>query len=75
MEVKPYVLLLFILMKYQGTELIYLEILCCGLNPRGMMSNVIIYLSTSLASAYIMYRRPRITRVLVGYVGGEEFLS
>jgi hypothetical protein len=75
MEVKPYVLLLFILMKYQGTELIYLEIICCGLNPRGMMSNVIIYLSTSLASAYIMYRRPRITRVLVGYVGGEESLS
>jgi hypothetical protein len=75
MEVKPYVLLLFILMKYQGTELIYLEIICCGLNPRGMMSNVIIYLSTSLASAYIMYQRPRITRILVGYVGGEESLS
>jgi hypothetical protein len=75
MEVKPYVLLLFILMKYQGTELIYLEIICCGLNPRGMMSNVIISLSTSLASTYIMYRRPRITRVLVGYVGGEESLS
>ena len=75
MEVKPYVLLLFILMKYQGTELIYLEIICCGLNPRGMMSNVIIYVSTSLASAYIMYRRPRITRVLVGCVGGEESLS
>ena len=41
MEVKPYVLLLFILMKYQGTELIYLEIIYCGPNPRGMMSNVI----------------------------------
>jgi hypothetical protein len=76
MEVKPYVLLLFILMKYQGTELIYLDIICCGLNPRGMMSNVmIICLSTSLVSAYIMYRRPRITRVLVSYVGGEESLS
>ena len=36
MEVKPYVLLLFILMKYQGTELIYLEIICCGLNPRSL---------------------------------------
>ena len=58
-----------------STELIYFEIICCGLNPRGMMSNVIIYLSTSLALAYIMYRRPRITRVLVEYVGGEESLS
>jgi hypothetical protein len=58
-----------------STELIYLKIICCGLNPRGMMSNVIIYLSTSLASAYIMYWRPKITRVLVGYVGGEESLS
>jgi hypothetical protein len=58
-----------------STELIYLEIICCGLNPRGMMSNVIIYQSTSLASAYIMYRRPRITRFLVGYVGVEESLS
>ena len=32
MEVKPYVLLLFILMMYQGTELIYLEIVRCGLS-------------------------------------------
>jgi hypothetical protein len=59
-----------------STELIYLEIICCGLNPRGMMIDVImIYLSTSLASAYIMYRRPRVTRVPFGYVGGEESLS
>ena len=25
-----------------STELIYLEIVCCGLNPNGMMMNVII---------------------------------
>jgi hypothetical protein len=30
------------------------------------------HLSTNLASAYIIYRRHRITRVLVGYVDGEE---
>ena len=75
MEVKPYVLLLFILMKYQGIELIYLEIICCGLNPNGMMGEYDNHLSTSLASAYIMYRSPRITGVLVGYVDGEESLS
>ena len=39
------------------------------------MINVIINLATSLASVYIMYQRPRITRVLVEYVGGEESLS
>ena len=32
-------------------------------------------LMTSLASAYITHKRPRITRVLVSYVGGEESLS
>ena len=57
-----------------STELIYLEIVSCGLNPRGD-DEYHNDLSTSLASAYIMYRRPRITRVLVGYVGGEESLS
>ena len=55
--------------------MIYLEIICCGLNPRGMMINVIINLATSLTSVYIMYQRPRITRILVEYAGGEEFLS
>ena len=30
-------------------------------------------LSTSLASVYIMHQRPRITRVLAEYAGGEEF--
>ena len=30
----------------------------------------IVYLSTSLASVYIMHRRPRITRVLAEYAGG-----
>ena len=25
-----------------STELIYLEIICCGLKPRGMMSNVMV---------------------------------
>ena len=54
------------------TELIYLEIICCGLKPEGMMNNA---LSTSLALAYIMHQRPRITRVLVEYVDGEESLS
>ena len=34
-EVKPYVLLLLILWVYQRTELIYLEIVSCGLHPRG----------------------------------------
>ena len=33
--VKPYILLLLILWVYQGTELIYLEIVSCELNPRG----------------------------------------
>ena len=26
-----------------STELIYLEIICCGLKPKGMMNNIIIY--------------------------------
>ena len=37
---------------------------------------VVLYvLSTSLASVYIMHQRPRITRVLTKYAGGEESLS
>ena len=35
----------------------------------------IVSLSTSLASVYIMHRRPRITRVLAEYAGGEKSLS
>ena len=34
-EVKPYVLLLLILWVYEYKELIYLEIVSCGLHPRG----------------------------------------
>ena len=34
----------------------------------------IVYLSTSLASVYIMHQRPRITRVLAEYAGGGGFL-
>ena len=34
-EVKPYVLLLLLLWVYQSKELIYLEIVSCGLHPRG----------------------------------------
>ena len=33
---------LLILMNIWLQELIYLEIICCGLRPKGMMSNVII---------------------------------
>ena len=55
--------------------MIYLEIICCGLKPEGMMNNVIMNLPTSLALAHIMHQRPRITRVLVEYAGGEESLS
>ena len=35
----------------------------------------VVYLSTSLASVYIMHRRPRITRVLAEYADGEKSLS
>ena len=35
----------------------------------------VVYLSTNLASVYIMHQRPRITRVLAEYTGGEESLS
>ena len=27
-----------------STELLYLEMMCCGLKPEGMMNNVIVYL-------------------------------
>ena len=41
-----------------------------------IMIVVVVYdLSTSLASVYIMHQRPRITRVLAEYAGGEESLS
>ena len=36
---------------------------------------VVMYISTSLASVYIMHQRPRITRVLAEYADGEESLS
>ena len=36
---------------------------------------VVVYISTSLAPVYIMHQRPRITRVLAEYAGGEESLS
>ena len=36
---------------------------------------IVVYLSTSLALVYIMHQRPRITRVLAEYAGGEESLS
>ena len=35
---------------------------------------VVVYLSTSLASVYIMHQRPRITRVLAKYAGGGGVL-
>ena len=35
-----------------------------------MIVIVVIYLSTSLASVYIIHQRPRITRVLAEYIGG-----
>ena len=36
---------------------------------------IVVYdLSTSLASVYIMYQRPRITRVLAEYAGGGGVL-
>ena len=41
----------------------------------GMIVVYIVYLSISLASVYIMHQRPRITRVLAEYAGGEESLS
>ncbi|XBH80899.1 hypothetical protein VPH35_106558 [Triticum aestivum] len=41
----------------------------------GMIVVYIVSLSTSLASVYIMHRRPRITRVLAEYTGGEMSLS
>ena len=36
---------------------------------------VVVYLLTSLAPVYIMHQRPRITRVLAEYAGGEKSLS
>ena len=35
---------------------------------------VVMYISTSLASVYIMHQRPRITRVLAEYAGGGGVL-
>ena len=40
-----------------------------------MMIHMRCCVSTRLASAYRIYRRPSRTRVLDGYVGGEESLS
>ena len=67
MEVKPYILLLiaFIWGVVQSTcvyhEIYLMNIRCC--------------LLTSLASVYIMHQRPRLTRVLAEYAGGEKSLS
>ena len=40
-----------------------------------MIVDVYVEVSTSLASVYIMHQRPRITRVLAEYAGGEKSLS